>query len=130
MRAKSCTVLGSSLLACTCRKMKPRPSPQPQSQNLLPSASTIQDWVILFTKQNITSNYSRPVFLFPPPSCRVFLSQFVNVKTRTKTQSINDIFQIMLTCLGSHEWRLNVTWCLMFPREAHLTGVGFPSGIS
>lgn len=32
------------------------PEPEPSSQ-----LSNIQDWVILFTKQNITSNYSRPV---------------------------------------------------------------------
>lgn len=55
-------VLGSSPLACTCRKMKPRPSLQPRSQNPSSQCSDIQGWVILFTKQNITSNYSRPVF--------------------------------------------------------------------
>lgn len=99
------------------------PEPGPPSQS-----SNIQDWVILFNKQNITSNYSRPAFYSLLP--RVGFITVCKCQDTYKTHTINDIFQIMLTCLGSHERRLNVTWCLALPRDTHLTGVGFPSGIS
>lgn len=60
VESKSCTwqlSFGSHLPKNETQTLSAAPEPGPPSQR-----SDIQDWVILFTKQNITSNYSRPVF--------------------------------------------------------------------
>lgn len=43
-------------------KWNPDPLRSLRARTSFPVLHSIQDWVILFTKQNITSNYSRPVF--------------------------------------------------------------------
>lgn len=60
VESKSCTwqlSFGLHLPKNETQTSSVAPEPEPPSQ-----LSNIQHWVILFTKQNITSNYSRPVF--------------------------------------------------------------------
>lgn len=60
VESESCTwqlSFGLHLPKNETQTLSAAPEPEPPSQR-----SNIQDWVILFTKQNITSNYSRPVF--------------------------------------------------------------------